>query len=96
MALSRSEVQRVARLARLRLTEDELDRFADQLGRVVEYLDGIAELETAAVEDASGALDSLEAADEVESGLDLERFVANAPRTDGPYLVVPGMQSGEH
>ncbi|MFW6201686.1 MAG: Asp-tRNA(Asn)/Glu-tRNA(Gln) amidotransferase subunit GatC, partial [Gemmatimonadota bacterium] len=49
MAVSRDEVRAVARLARLRLTDEELDRFADQLGAI---LDHVAALDAATLEDA--------------------------------------------
>jgi aspartyl-tRNA(Asn)/glutamyl-tRNA(Gln) amidotransferase subunit C len=42
--LSREQVLHVARLARLRLTDDELDRHAEELSHVVEWIDKISEL----------------------------------------------------
>ncbi len=95
MALSRTEVQRVARLARLRLSEDELERFAGQLGRVVDYIDRIADFETAASGVEAARSVSIEAPDVLAPGLDREHFAANAPQIDGVYLVVPGVLKSE-
>lgn len=47
--ISRDDVAHVARLARLDLTEDELDRFADQLGAVLDHAADVAALDTAGV-----------------------------------------------
>ena len=50
MAISRDEVLHVARLARLALTEEELDRFAGQLDAILEAVGKVAELDLSDVE----------------------------------------------
>ena len=50
MAISRDEVVHVARLARLALTEEELDRFAGQLDAILEAVGKVAELDLSGVE----------------------------------------------
>ncbi len=46
MSLSRDDVLQVARLARLELTDDELTRMADQLNRILGYVEQIRQLNT--------------------------------------------------
>jgi aspartyl-tRNA(Asn)/glutamyl-tRNA(Gln) amidotransferase subunit C len=50
MAITRDEVVHVAKLARLELTEDELERFAGQLNAILEAVGKVAELDLAGVE----------------------------------------------
>jgi len=50
MELSDKEVTHVARLARLKLTDDEKARFRDQLGKVLSYMDDLKKLDTTNVE----------------------------------------------
>ncbi|WP_410960358.1 Asp-tRNA(Asn)/Glu-tRNA(Gln) amidotransferase subunit GatC, partial [Salmonella sp. SAL4431] len=50
MALTRNEVEKVSLLARLKLTEAELDRMTTQLGQVVDYVHQLADLDTEEVE----------------------------------------------
>lgn len=88
MSLDAREVHRVAALARLRLSVEEEGLFAEQLGRVVEHIDRIRELDPAPVAESAVA-NGFEAADEVAPGLDRELFLANAPASRGPFLVVP-------
>jgi aspartyl-tRNA(Asn)/glutamyl-tRNA(Gln) amidotransferase subunit C len=87
MTLSREEVRRVAALARLQLSAAEEERFAAQLGRVVEYIDQLERFETAPVE--SPAVDPGAARDVPEPSLDLAAVLANAPRAYGPFVTVP-------
>ena len=50
MELSEKEVTHVARLARLKLSDDEKARFRDQLGKVLSYMDDLKKLNTEGVE----------------------------------------------
>ena len=94
MALSRAEVQHVARLARLRLPPGEEERFAAQLSRVVDYIDRIRESE-AAGEPLEPPAALREADDEVAPGLETAAVIANAPRAHGPFVVVPRVLAGD-
>lgn len=47
--LGRADVERLARLARLRLTEEEITRFAGQLARILAYADTVRAVDTADV-----------------------------------------------
>jgi len=88
MSLDVREVHRIAALARLRLSPDEERLFAAQLGRVIEHIDQIRALATADAPHGSPAA-APEAADEPAPGLERQRFLANAPAANGPFLAVP-------
>ena len=93
MAISRDEVVHVARLARLALTEEELDRFAGQLGTILEAVGKVAELDLSDVEPTLHplALSNVWAEDEPRPCLSVEEALANAPAPeDGAFRVPAG------
>lgn len=93
MALSRSDVARVSLLARLRFSEAELDTMAQQLTQVVEYFEQLNELDTSAVTPMAHATDiqNVFAPDRLESSLDRELALANAPKRDAECYRVPAV-----
>lgn len=90
-SLTRDEVARVAQLARLKLSDAELDRFTSQLGQVLEYVDLLGEVETENVEPMAHAADvsNVFRDDVVEDALPRDEAMANAPKSDGEYFLVP-------
>jgi aspartyl-tRNA(Asn)/glutamyl-tRNA(Gln) amidotransferase subunit C len=91
MAISRDEVVHVARLARLALTEEELDRFAGQLDAILEAVGKVAELDLSEVEPTLNplALSNVWAEDEPRPSLPVEDAVANAPAAENGAFRVP-------
>jgi len=91
MAISREEVLHVARLARLALTEDEVERLTSELGAILEAVGIVAELDLADVPPTSHPLDLVNVWDEDEprDSLPLEDVFANAPARDGDLFRVP-------
>ena len=91
MAISRDEVVHVARLARLALTEEELDRFAGQLDAILEAVGKVAELDLAGVEPTLHplALSNVLAEDEPRPSLSVEEALANAPDPEDAAFRVP-------
>ena len=93
MAISREEVVHVARLARLELSEDELDRFAVQLDAILEAVGKVSELDLAGVEPTQHplALANVWVEDEPHESLAVEEALANAPdREDDAFRVPAG------
>ena len=93
MAISRDEVVHVARLARLALTEEELDRFAGQLDAILEAVGKVAELDLSDVEPTlhPHELANVWAEDEPRPSLTVEDALANAPDPqDGAFRVPAG------
>ena len=91
MAISRDEVLHVARLARLELSEEELDRFAEQLSAILDAVGKVAELELEGVEPTSHPLDlvNIWAEDEPKPCLGVDEALANAPDREDDYFRVP-------
>ncbi len=91
MSISREQVQHVARLARLELRPDELDRLTVELGAILEAVSTVAELDLAGVPPTSHPLDLVNVwgEDEPHASLPLEDVLANAPAAEGPLLRVP-------
>jgi aspartyl-tRNA(Asn)/glutamyl-tRNA(Gln) amidotransferase subunit C len=91
MAISRDEVIHVARLARLELAEDELERFAEQLNAILEAVGKVGELDLEDVEPTAHPLDLVNvwAEDEPRPCLSADEALANAPDRDGDSFRVP-------
>lgn len=91
MSISREEVLHVARLARLALTEDEIERITGELGEILDAVGVVSELDLAAVPPTSHPLDLVNVWDEDEPrpSLSLEDAFANAPARDGDHFRVP-------
>jgi len=82
-------VRKVADLARLRLPEAELPRWADQLSRIVSYIDLLAAIPEAAFGAAASGEPTPTRPDEPRPGAGDEALEANAPRLLHDYGVVP-------
>jgi aspartyl-tRNA(Asn)/glutamyl-tRNA(Gln) amidotransferase subunit C len=91
VAISRDEVVHVARLARLELAEDELNRFAEQLNAILEAVGKVAELDLEDVEPTAHPLDLVNvwAEDEPRPCLTVDEALANAPDREGDSFRVP-------
>jgi aspartyl-tRNA(Asn)/glutamyl-tRNA(Gln) amidotransferase subunit C len=91
MAISRDEVLHVAALARLDLSEEEADRFTEQLGAILEAVSKVSELDLTGVEPLSHPLDLVNvwADDEPRPSLPLETALANAPEDELGHFRVP-------
>jgi aspartyl-tRNA(Asn)/glutamyl-tRNA(Gln) amidotransferase subunit C len=91
MAISRDEVLHVARLARLELTEEEVERFTEQLSAILEAVAKVSELDLADVEPTAHPLDVVNvwAADEPRPSIPLEDALANAPERSAGFFKVP-------
>ena len=91
MKITAEEVERVAMLARLRLTAEEKSQLTRQLDDILEYMDKLNQLDTAAVEPFTHALEQAHALreDAVTNKPDPDGLLANAPDRDGTFFKVP-------
>jgi aspartyl-tRNA(Asn)/glutamyl-tRNA(Gln) amidotransferase subunit C len=91
MAISRAEVVHVARLARLALTDEELDRFAGQLDAILEAVGKVSELDLSGVEPTLHPLElsNVWAEDAPQPSLPVEDALANAPEVEDDAFRVP-------
>lgn len=90
-AISRDEVEHLARLSRLALTEQELDAFSDQLDSILGHVRAIAEVDTDGVEPMSHpiAVKGVTREDVIRPGLAPEQALDMAPDTEEQRFAVP-------
>jgi aspartyl-tRNA(Asn)/glutamyl-tRNA(Gln) amidotransferase subunit C len=95
--LSRSDVEHVAFLARLGLSDGELDRFQGQLNHILEQYAKLAELDTEAIPPTAQTieLENILRDDVVTPSLPAEAVLGNAPARADDYVVVPPILGGE-
>lgn len=89
--ISQQEAKHVARLARLRFDETELALLQSELGRIIEYVEQLADLDLSSLEPTSHAvpLKNVFRADEPVEGLSQAEAVENGPHVERGQFVVP-------
>ena len=90
MRLTRDQVKHVAELAKLKLTEAEIDLFQEQLSAILEYADRLDELDTASIPPTAGVLPlrGVMRADEVRPSFPREAMLANVPDAEKGFIRV--------
>jgi aspartyl-tRNA(Asn)/glutamyl-tRNA(Gln) amidotransferase subunit C len=90
-ALGRDDVAHVARLARLSLTDEELDRYTGQLAQVLAHAADVAALDLSGVEPTAHPLPVVNVLrpDEPRPGLDRDEVLAAAPEVEDDRFKVP-------
>jgi aspartyl-tRNA(Asn)/glutamyl-tRNA(Gln) amidotransferase subunit C len=96
-SLSRSDVEHVAHLARLGLSEEEITLFEGQLNHILDQYAVLAELDTEAIPPTAQVieLENILRDDVVRGGFEVETALAGAPERSGPHFMVPAIL-GEH
>jgi aspartyl-tRNA(Asn)/glutamyl-tRNA(Gln) amidotransferase subunit C len=91
VALSREEIEYIAHLARLEVSEAEVPVYADKLGKIIEFIDELGQADTGELVPMAHPLDMSQRlrADEVTESVERERYQANAPETENGLYVVP-------
>lgn len=89
--IDREQVLHVARLARLRLTDDEVERMTGELSTILDHIEKIGELDLEEVAPTAHVveLENVLRADEPRPSLPRERALAQAPDSDGVGFRVP-------
>jgi len=91
MAIDREQLNHVAQLARLELSDEELERLGAQLNDIIAAVSKVSELDLSDVPATSHPLDVVNvwADDEPRPCLPVEEALANAPDPDGDFFRVP-------
>jgi aspartyl-tRNA(Asn)/glutamyl-tRNA(Gln) amidotransferase subunit C len=91
MAIDRKTVENVAKLARLQLTPEELDRYGAQLGAILDYIAKLEKLDVANLEPLAQAVDTQNVfRDDVpRPSLPREAALKNAPEKTEDFFIVP-------
>jgi aspartyl-tRNA(Asn)/glutamyl-tRNA(Gln) amidotransferase subunit C len=90
MKLSREEVLHIARLARLGLTEAEVDRLSEQLSNILENFKVLQQVDTSGIPPTtqSIALQNVMKDDDEAASLPQSQILANAPQREGNFFRV--------
>jgi aspartyl-tRNA(Asn)/glutamyl-tRNA(Gln) amidotransferase subunit C len=93
MSLSVDEVRKVAQLARLELAEADLPRMAEQLNRILGYVDQLQQVDTDGVEPMAHPLpvQNVFREDVPHTPLTVDEALANAPNRMGEFFAVPAV-----
>ena len=91
MAIDRKTVENVAKLARLQLTPEELDRYGKQLGAILDYIAKLEKLDVKDLEPLAQAVDmsNIFREDAPRPGLSRDAALQNAPEKNGDFFIVP-------
>lgn len=89
--ISKADVQKVAKLGRLQLSDAEIEQFTGQLGAILEYVEKMNELDTKDVEPLAHCLPvhNIFRPDQIKESLGTEKTLRNAPDRDGEFFRVP-------
>ena len=93
MPISRQDVAKVGMLARLALSDADLDRMTGELSKIVGFVSLLEELDTSALEPLAHPLDTQNVfrADVPKPSLTTAEALQSAPRHDGEYFLVPAV-----
>ncbi|MBQ3311483.1 Asp-tRNA(Asn)/Glu-tRNA(Gln) amidotransferase subunit GatC [bacterium] len=91
MAITIKDVEHVAKLARLDLTQEEKENFTRQLGDVLKYVEQMNEIDTSNVEPLSHPIDftNVMREDEIHYEQTKKELMANAPEEEDGFFKVP-------
>ena len=89
--ISTEEVKHVAKLARLELTEEEVNKYSQQLGSILEYVEQMNEIDTTGIEPMPHAIPvyNVMREDVVKYEQTKEEMMANAPFEEDGFFRVP-------
>lgn len=91
MAISEADVRKVAMLARLALSDEDVAMFTRQLGDILDYVHKLNELDVQGVEPMAHAVDlaNVFRRDEAVAAMGAESVLANAPKRRRGFFLVP-------
>ena len=93
MSISRQDIEKVALLARLQLTDDELSKMTVELAQIVGYVDQLGEVDTDAIEPMAHAIEvaNVFRDDQPMPSYGVDEILANAPQRQDDYYAVPAV-----
>jgi aspartyl-tRNA(Asn)/glutamyl-tRNA(Gln) amidotransferase subunit C len=96
MSIDRATVARIASLARIKMTDEELDRMSPELSQILDWVEQLGEVDTSNVEPMSAVIpnklrlrDDVIAADPLTGGGKRDEILANAPAAEHGFFGVP-------
>ena len=91
MAVTKKDVEKIAELARLKFTDEELENFTPQMNEILSYMDKLNELDTENVKPLSHPVEQTNVfrEDELKPSISIEDALKNAPSKDEHHFKVP-------
>ncbi len=91
MAVDSKTVRRIGHLARIRIAEDDIETYADELNVILGFVEQLNEVDVEGVMPMTSVIPATQRlrADKVELGGYPERIVSNAPLSEDNFFVVP-------
>ena len=91
MSVTKKDVEHIAKLARLKVTEEEVDHYTGQLNQILEYVEKLNELDTENVEPLSHPVENTNVfrEDKLKDSIKTEEALKNAPDKDDQHFKVP-------
>ena len=90
--ISKKEIKKIASLAKINISDDELDNYSDQISKILEYMSMLNNVDTSKIDEFSNQLFGNEQVlrkDDVEESLNRDDILKLAPDSDGVYFKVP-------
>lgn len=93
MAISEEQAKHVAKLSKLSFSEDELKEFTNQLGKIIDMVELLEEVETEGVPFTSNVAHSINVLreDSVVPGMPRKELMKNVPESEDGYIKVPAI-----
>jgi aspartyl-tRNA(Asn)/glutamyl-tRNA(Gln) amidotransferase subunit C len=91
MAVTKKDVEKIAELARLKFSEEELENFTPQMNEILSYMDKLNELDTENVKPLSHPVEQTNVfrEDELKPSISTEEAIKNAPSKGEHHFKVP-------
>jgi aspartyl-tRNA(Asn)/glutamyl-tRNA(Gln) amidotransferase subunit C len=91
MSVTKKEVEKIAELAKLKFTDEELENFTHQMNDILQYMEKLNELNTENVQPLSHPVESVNVFrdDKLKNSIPTEEALKNAPLADEKYFKVP-------
>ena len=85
------DLQKLALLARLKLSDEEVQQLGPQIGQILDFVDQLSSLDTTGVEPMTTAMDVVNRIrpDVLHDNLSVEAALSNSPCHDDTYFLVP-------
>jgi aspartyl-tRNA(Asn)/glutamyl-tRNA(Gln) amidotransferase subunit C len=97
MSVSIEEIKKIASLAKLKFSDEEIEKFASQFNEILDYVAKLNQLNTDGVEPLTHPLDlkNVMREDKLKSSIDTKLALSNAPDKDEKYFKVPKVIKGK-
>ncbi|KAF1298632.1 asparaginyl/glutamyl-tRNA amidotransferase subunit C [Enterococcus sp. JM4C] len=93
MAISEEEIKHVAKLSKLEFGKEELVGFTDQLGKIIDMVELLEEVDTEGVAFTSNVIETVNVMrqDRAQSGWNRDELMRNVPETEDGFIKVPAI-----